>query len=123
MIVCLQLTAVGKRVAFNVTVDTYTALKANGVYAQMKTQSNASLTLQFKNVSMTSGYLLNDKVAQLYSFVIRTDNGVVTGIESDNAAYANAGCVDSTAMTFEADTNCFGSINSADSGKVSINHS
>ena len=108
MIVCLQLDAIGKRVAFNVTVDTYTALKATGVYDAMKAQTTASISLQFKNALMTSGYLQSgNSIAQLYSFVIRTDKGVVTGIESDNAAYANAGCVDSSAITVNGDKNCF----------------
>lgn len=88
--------------AFNVTVDTYTALKASGVYDAVGGTTASDIALQFKNSSLTSAYIINQAgefmVADLFSFVIRTDKGVVTGIESDNTAYADAGCVDSTAQ-------------------------
>jgi hypothetical protein len=72
-------------VAFNVTVDTYTALQANGVYDQVKNITGASImnitsniAFQFNNTWITSGYLYNGQVSDLYSFVIRTVNGIVT---------------------------------------------
>lgn len=70
--------------------------------------------MQFKNSTIASGYLYGgNQIAQLYSFVVRTSNGVVTAIESDNAAYASAGCINANALVVDGDTNCFQTLDSS----------
>lgn len=75
-----------KRIAYKITVDTYTALKSSGVYSVVKTDTaqTSAITLQFKNATYPSKYLAAadslQYVANMFSYIIRTSNGVVEAI-------------------------------------------
>jgi len=65
-------------------VDDYTGVNPTGVFDALRPGNtgtiNSSITLQFQNSTVSSGYLYNNGsqlVSNIYSFVIRTDKGNV----------------------------------------------
>ncbi len=85
--------------AFPVKVDDYTGIKPTGVYDALRPGNtgtiNSSITIQFQNTTVKSGYLYNEgsqQVSDIYSFVIRTDKGKVLSIDSDNENTCQNGC-------------------------------
>lgn len=108
-------------------VDDYTGIKPTGVYDALRPGNtgsiNSSITLQFQNSTTSSGYLYhegNQEVSGIYSFVIRTDKGVVLSIDSDNHNNCQSGC-SGTCRTVSSDSNCFRPVNTTlTSGRLKL---
>ncbi len=88
-ILCLHFLPSNQRMAFNVTVDKYSALHANNTY-QLMAPSPTTILLQLENTQLDSlpeGYpyiTAAQKISNIYSFVVRIEKGVFVNITDDN---------------------------------------
>lgn len=78
------------------TADKYTALSLTGAYNLMVPSSTGNTVViqtQNSNITLDAVFFFNDsnKIAQMMSFLIYVNNGVVETIEDDSSAFCS-GC-------------------------------